>query len=154
MHYESSTSFSVNFAFIQNGSLVHKEVKQDFLFGSDYQQISRLSADFDSELGEGSYISKNDGSQNPVTSLTDAFDKLLSAAQRGVYVQRYKGLGEMNPDQLWETTMNNETRRLQQVTVNSFDTANKIFSDLMGDEVEPRRDFIEKHTEMARNVDI
>ncbi|MBT5065486.1 MAG: DNA topoisomerase (ATP-hydrolyzing) subunit B [Proteobacteria bacterium] len=154
VHYESSISFSVNFAFIQNGSLVHKEVKQDFLFGSDYQQISRLSADFDSELGEGSYISKNDGSQIPVTSLTDAFDKLLSAAQRGVYVQRYKGLGEMNPDQLWETTMNNETRRLQQVTVNSFDTANKIFSDLMGDEVEPRRDFIERHTEMARNVDI
>ena len=154
VHYESSTSFSINFAFIQNGSLVYKEVKQDFLFGSDYQQISRLSADFDSELGEGSYISKNDGTQNPVTSLTDAFDKLLSAAQRGVYVQRYKGLGEMNPDQLWETTMNNETRRLLQVTVNSFDTANKIFSDLMGDEVEPRRDFIEKHTEMARNVDI
>jgi len=154
VHYESSTSFSINFAFIQNGSLVHKEVKQDFLFGSDYQQMSRLSADFDSELGEGSYILKNDGSQNSVTSLTDAFDKLLTAAQRGVYVQRYKGLGEMNPDQLWETTMNNETRRLLQVTVNSFDTANKIFSDLMGDEVEPRRDFIEKHTEMARNVDI
>ena len=154
VQYESSTSFSINFAFIQNGSLVHKEVKQDFLFGSDYQQISRLSADFDSELGEGSYISKNDGTQNPITSLTDAFDKLLSAAQRGVYVQRYKGLGEMNPDQLWETTMNNETRRLLQVTVNSFDTANKIFSDLMGDEVEPRRDFIEKHTDMARNVDI
>jgi DNA gyrase subunit B len=154
VRYETSTNFSVKFAFIENGSLVHKEIKQDFLFSTEYQQVSRLSASFDSEVGEGSYILKSDGSQNRITSLADAFDQLLSSAQRGVYVQRYKGLGEMNPDQLWETTMNSETRRLLQVTVNSFDTANKIFSDLMGDEVEPRRDFIDKHAAMTRNLDI
>jgi DNA gyrase subunit B len=151
--YQSDANFSVKFTFIENGSLANKEIKQDFLFSSDYQQISRLSAEFDGNLGEGASIVKNDGSQIPITSLAGAFDYLLASAQRGVYVQRYKGLGEMNPDQLWETTMNSETRRLLKVTISSFDTANKIFSDLMGDEVEPRRDFIEKHAAAVRNVD-
>ena len=86
-------------------------------------------------------------------TLGEAFATLLAAARKGTNVQRYKGLGEMNPSQLWETTLNAETRNLMQVRIEDGVAADQIFSTLMGDQVEPRREFIEQHALTVTNLD-
>jgi len=89
-----------------------------------------------------------------VKTLRDALAKIKAWGKEGMTVQRYKGLGEMNPEQLWETTMNPETRTVLQVTLDDAVEADEIFSILMGDAVEPRRAFIERHAKAVRNLDI
>jgi DNA gyrase subunit B len=86
--------------------------------------------------------------------LLELLDEVLSSARKGAYIQRYKGLGEMNPEQLWETTMDPDNRRLLQITIDDIDEASDIFTLFMGDEVEPRRNYIETHAKDVKHLDV
>ena len=99
------------------------------------------------------YIVTNE-EEKQMFSLQEVLDFIKEQAQKGLVIQRYKGLGEMNPEQLWTTTMNPETRTLMQVTLEDDVDADKIFTVLMGDEVEPRRQFISTHAHEVKNLDI
>ena len=97
---------------------------------------------------------KRGEARQEVASFRDAMHWLLDQARKGQSIQRYKGLGEMNPEQLWDTTINPATRRLVQVRIEDALGADEIFSTLMGDQVEPRREFIERNALSATNLDV
>jgi DNA gyrase subunit B len=100
----------------------------------------------------GTFVAKD--KETPTASPTELFAAVLETGRKGVTIQRYKGLGEMNPDQLWETTLDPEARALLQVKINHADEADEIFSTLMGDVVEPRRDFIQENALKVANLDV
>jgi DNA gyrase subunit B len=100
------------------------------------------------------YSVENGDQKQRLRSLKELLQHILESGKKGQDIQRYKGLGEMNPEQLWETTMNPETRVFLQVRIEDAVEANDIFSTLMGDEVEPRRKFIEEHALTVKNLDI
>jgi DNA gyrase subunit B len=138
---------------IQHGIVHHSIIDQDFLHSADYEKIRRTAETLQGLLGEGAMVRRGEH-QRPVKDFREAIDWLLGEVQRGVSTQRYKGLGEMNPEQLWETTMDTKTRRLLRAQIEDGVAAEEIFSTLMGDQVEPRRNFIESNALGVRNLDI
>ncbi|MHB1946682.1 MAG: DNA topoisomerase (ATP-hydrolyzing) subunit B [Gammaproteobacteria bacterium] len=128
-------------------------INKDMIVSGEYRKLVELGAKLKDLIHEGAYIKRGD-KQQPITTFAQAVAWLMSEAKKGQTIQRYKGLGEMNPDQLWDTTMNPETRRLLQVRIDDAVTADQIFTTLMGDQVEPRRDFIETNALDVVNLDI
>jgi DNA gyrase subunit B len=128
-------------------------VDRDFVESGEYQQIHKTAELVHGLLREGARIVKGND-QRPVTAFRPALEWLLAEAKRSVSTQRYKGLGEMNPDQLWETTMDPSSRRLLRAQIEDSIAADEIFTTLMGDVVEPRRAFIESNALGVRNLDV
>jgi DNA gyrase subunit B len=136
-----------------HGNLQSCVVDAEFLGSGDYRQISRASAMVNNLLGAGAMIKRGEKEQE-VATFKQALDWLLSEAKHGLNIQRYKGLGEMNPEQLWETTMDPKVRRLLKVQIDDAIAADEIFTTLMGDNVEPRRAFIESNALGVGNLDV
>jgi DNA gyrase subunit B len=137
----------------QHGVVRHSYIDSDFLQGGDYAQIRQTAQVIQGLLGEAAYVKRGEH-VHPVKDFREAIEWVLGEIQRGVSIQRYKGLGEMNPEQLWETTMDPATRRLLKTQIEDAITAEEIFATLMGDQVEPRRNFIEANALGARNIDV
>jgi DNA gyrase subunit B len=137
----------------QHGIDHHTVIDADFAQSGDYSQIKRTAQVLHGLLGEGAYVKRGE-LQQPVREMREVIEWLLNEVQRGVSVQRYKGLGEMNPEQLWETTMDPKIRRLLRTQIEDAISADEIFTTLMGDAVEPRRNFIESNALGVRNLDV
>jgi len=141
-----------------HGNLKLSAISSDFTHGDDYQSLTAAARALSGKVLPGSRVRRGDPEKSQkeqvVSDFRAAFAWLLSEAERVVSRQRYKGLGEMNPQQLWETTMDTTTRTLLRVQIEDAIVADQVFTTLMGDEVDPRRAFIEKNALIARNLDV
>jgi len=138
---------------VQHGIGATRYLPREFFDTKEYKHIMSLAEKLSGLIGSGAYVHRGER-RSTVTSFPEVVDWLMNEARRGQSIQRYKGLGEMNPDQLWDTTVNPETRRLMQVRIEDAVKADEIFSTLMGDQVEPRREFIEKNALTVANLDV
>jgi DNA gyrase subunit B len=129
------------------------DISIHFFESPEYQQIAQLGKQLIGFIEPGARIVRGEQEQE-ISSFREGMDWLLAQARRGQSIQRYKGLGEMNPGQLWDTTINPETRRLMQVRIEDAVGADEIFTTLMGDQVEPRREFIERNALTVENLDV
>ena len=150
---EKTENWSIGIERMRHGNLRVSNIDESFLLSGDWQQISQTTKMIAGLIGDGAAIRRNEKSC-AVASFADAITWLLAEVDRGLSKQRYKGLGEMNPEQLWETTMDPAVRRLLRVQVDDAIAADQIFTTLMGDDVEPRRAFIEGNALYARNIDV
>ncbi|HEX5046505.1 MAG TPA: DNA topoisomerase (ATP-hydrolyzing) subunit B [Gammaproteobacteria bacterium] len=136
-----------------HGIINTKTIHQGFFRSPEYRRLAAIGTELKDLLGPSAAVERGK-ERREVTSFAEAIDWLMAQAKQGQTIQRYKGLGEMNPEQLWETTVNPDTRRLMQVRIEDAVAADEIFTTLMGDEVEPRREFIERNALAVANLDV
>ncbi|WP_150046055.1 MULTISPECIES: DNA topoisomerase (ATP-hydrolyzing) subunit B [Methylomonas] len=151
--YEGTDDFDVTVTKRLHGVTKTFVLHATFFSGPDYQKLASYAAQTLSLFGPDSLMKMGER-EISVTNFKQAFEWLMKEIKKGQHIQRYKGLGEMNPEQLWETTLDSNSRRLLQVTIQDAITADEIFTTLMGDIVEPRRDFIVKNALDVANLDI
>jgi DNA gyrase subunit B len=144
---------ALNLDRLEHGAEFSQMITDEILASRDFRSLLQFADTLSGLLEDGAYLARGER-KHLITSFSDAMTWLLAEGKKGLTVQRYKGLGEMNPEQLWETTMNPETRRLLQVRIEDAIRADEIFTTLMGDQVEPRREFIESRALSAENVDV
>jgi len=150
---DKTESWQIRIEKMRHGNLRTGYIDDDFMHSGDYGQIRKTSQMIADLIGSGATIRRGEKSLG-IASFAEAMKWLLGEAERGLSKQRYKGLGEMNPEQLWETTMDPSVRRLLRVQIEDAIAADEIFTTLMGDAVEPRRAFIESNALYARNIDV
>ncbi|WP_047249158.1 DNA topoisomerase (ATP-hydrolyzing) subunit B [Chromobacterium subtsugae] len=136
-----------------HGNVLVTVLDQNFLDSGDYAELKKTGDLLNNLLRDGAQVKRGE-TVRPVAEFGEALDWLLAEVKKGMNIQRYKGLGEMNPEQLWETTMDPTVRRLLKVRIEDVMGADDVFTTLMGDEVEPRRQFIEGNALIARNIDV
>ncbi len=157
---EAHNCFSVRIEMIRNNTRVFSYLTHDFMSSPEFEEIQKLWVSMN-VLGEGPFevenieTAKEKNSEKAIANtIEDLASSILEMSKKGIYIQRYKGLGEMNPEQLWETTMDPTKRTLLKVRVEDAVEADSIFSVLMGDQVEPRRQFIEENALRVKNLDV
>ncbi|MFQ5736675.1 MAG: DNA topoisomerase (ATP-hydrolyzing) subunit B [Thermodesulfobacteriota bacterium] len=146
-------TYSIRCSSRQNGHVIETSIDRDLFNSPEFQDLHTLAGRL-KDFGTPPFTLRNNGAEVAMPSFLALIDYIMEAGKKGLSIQRYKGLGEMNPDQLWETTMDPEKRVLKQVRVEDSVEADTIFTRLMGDVVEPRREFIETHALEASNLDI
>jgi DNA gyrase subunit B len=153
-HFDQKTErYQMRVERTRHGNVRMSTIDTEFLHSGDYAQIRSTAELLRGLVGSGASMQRGDKRQ-PVRDFAEAMKWLLAEVERAMTLQRYKGLGEMNPPQLWETTMDPATRRLLRVQIDDGIAADEIFTKLMGDEVEPRRAFIESNALGVRNLDV
>jgi DNA gyrase subunit B len=150
---DNQPTLDINVSFSRHGINTDYHIPGEFFASSEYQRILSFADKINGLFSAGARIQRGERSE-AVSNFSQAVSWLMAEARRGQNVQRYKGLGEMNPDQLWETTMDKSKRRLLQVKIEDAISADETFNTLMGDNVEPRREFIETYALKATNLDI
>ena len=151
VEFESTDNWQIRFTITTHGLESEQRFSREFFSSNEYRRLSTMGEILDTKQS-GLTVLRGDN-EHAVDSLRQGFEWLLQESRRTLHVQRYKGLGEMNPEQLWDTTMDAETRNLMQVQIEDAVAADQIFSTLMGDQVEPRRIFIEEHALSVTNLD-